>query len=56
MLWMASVPSLRYHVAKIAASAAAARTVDTAYGMPSSTWTPSAAMVPKTLTISTASQ
>jgi hypothetical protein len=56
MLWMDSVPSDRYQATKITASTIMKNTVDTAYGMPSPMCRTSAAIVPNTATMTTASQ
>jgi hypothetical protein len=56
MLWMDSVFSVRYQTTKTTTSTTAKNGVETSYGTPSSTCRPSAAIVPNTLTMSTASQ
>ena len=56
MLWIESVFSLRYQAAKTTINATAKRTVDAMYGTPNWMCRTSAAIVPKTATITTASQ
>ena len=56
MLWMDSVFSNVYQVRKTTAKASAKKAVDTTYGTPRPMWITSAAMVPKTATMATASQ
>ncbi len=56
MLWVDKVFSRACHAPKIAASTTAKTTLESTYGMPNPTCTPSAAMVPNTLTMTTADQ
>ena len=56
MLWMDSVFSVAYQTENTTARMTAKNGVDTSYGTPSLMCKPSAASVPNTLTMSTASQ
>ncbi len=56
MLWIDSVPSLRYQATSTTIRNAAYRLTVPAYGTPSATCRPSAAIVPKTATDTAASQ
>ena len=56
MLWIESVFSRVYQPGKTMAKADGEERVDTRYGIPSTTWRTSATIVPKTPTITTASQ
>jgi len=56
MLWIETVPSTRCQTMKTTASETAKNAVETTYGTCRPMWSTSAAIVPNTATITTASQ